>query len=86
MPQVLNAAEAHSGEACDNLSLIALNWEDNYGDDTGPLVETQTMPLDSHTTLMEGFEAPRPRESDLTEDDIERAIEEIRGAIQKYSR
>jgi serine/threonine protein phosphatase PrpC len=86
VPQVLSAAEMRAGDTCDNLSLIALNWEDNYGDETAPLVETHTMPMDSHTTLMEGFDTPRARDTELTEDDIERAIEEIRGAIQKYSR
>jgi len=85
VPQLLDAAETRAGESGDNLSLIALNWGDNY-EDPLTVVETQTMPLDTHTTLMEGFGPPRPREAELTEDDIERAIEEIRGAIQKYSR
>ncbi|MDO8933968.1 MAG: serine/threonine-protein phosphatase [Rhodocyclaceae bacterium] len=86
VPRLLGEAESRAGESCDNLSLIALNWEDNYGGDTAPLVETRTMPFDAHTTQMEGFSSPRAREKDLTEDEIERAIEEIRGAIQKYSR
>ncbi|MDD5250775.1 MAG: serine/threonine-protein phosphatase [Rhodocyclaceae bacterium] len=86
VPRLLDEAEARAGETCDNLSLIALNWEESYGDNTTAMVETQTMPLDTHTTLMGGFDAPRPRDPELTEDDIERAIEEIRGAIQKYSR
>ncbi len=86
VPRLLDEAEARGGETCDNLSLIALNWEENYGDDTTSMIETRTMPLDTHTTLMEGFESSRPRDRELTEDDIERAIEEIRGAIQKYSR
>ena len=86
VPRLMNEAEARAGESGDNLSLIALNWEDNYGDDTVPLVETRTMPLDAHTTMMEGFGSMRERDKELTEDDIDRAIEEIRGAIQKYSR
>lgn len=86
VPQLLDDAEARAGETCDNLSLIALNWEDNYGDDTTSLIETHTMPLDAHTTQMEGFDSARERENELSEADIERAIEEIRGAIQKYSR
>ena len=86
VPRLLDLAEAAAGESCDNLSLIALNWQDNYGDAAAPMIETQTMPLDTHTTLMEGCDFPRRRDVELTEDDIERAIEEIRGAIQKYSR
>jgi serine/threonine protein phosphatase PrpC len=86
VPRLLDEAEARGGETCDNLSLLALNWEENYGDDTTAMIETGTMPLDMHTTLMEAFETPRERDQELTEDDIDRAIEEIRGAIQKYSR
>lgn len=85
VPRLLDAAEALAGETCDNLSLIALNWEDSYGDETS-LIETHTMPLDAHTTQMEGFDSSRARENELSEVDIERAIQEIRGAIQKYSR
>jgi len=86
VPRLLDAAETRAGAGSDNLSLIAMNWEDNYGDDIVPMVETRTMPLDTHTTLMEGFDSPRSRDRDMTEEDIERAIAEIRGAIQKYSR
>lgn len=86
VPRLLDEAEARGGETCDNLSLIALNWEENYGDDTTGMIETATMPLDMHTTLMDDFEGPRGRDQELSEDDIDRAIEEIRGAIQKYSR
>jgi serine/threonine protein phosphatase PrpC len=86
VPQLLDAAEARAGETCDNLSAIALRWEQSYGDETTLQVETQTMPVDAHTTLMEGFGTPRARDRDLTEEDIERAIDEIRGAIRKYSR
>ncbi|MGE5469016.1 MAG: PP2C family protein-serine/threonine phosphatase [Ignavibacteria bacterium] len=86
VPRLLDEAESRAGETCDNLSLIALNWEENYGDDASSMIETATMPLDMHTTLMEDFESPRAGDRELTEDDIDRAIEEIRGAIQKYSR
>lgn len=86
VPRLLDEAESRGGETCDNLSLIALNWEENYGDATTAMIQTDTMPLDMHTTLMDEFEGPRANERELTEDDIDRAIEEIRGAIQKYSR
>jgi serine/threonine protein phosphatase PrpC len=86
VPRVMNEAESRGGETCDNLSLIALNWEENYGDNTTAMIETSTMPLDMHTTLMDQFDAPQTAEQELTEDDIDRAIEEIRGAIEKYSR
>jgi serine/threonine protein phosphatase PrpC len=86
-PRLMDQAEAVAGEASDNLSLIAMDWEEDYTDATTiGAVQTQTMPFDSHTTQMEGFDRNRPREPDLTDDDIEQAIAEIRSAIQKYSK
>ncbi|HTZ00266.1 MAG TPA: protein phosphatase 2C domain-containing protein [Rhodocyclaceae bacterium] len=86
-PKMMDQAELLAGEGSDNLSLIAMNWEEDYAETTTVgAVQTQTMPLDTHTTQMEGFDRNRPREPDLTDDDIERAISEIRTAIQKYSK
>ena len=86
-PLLMDQAEARGGEGADNLSVIAVNWEDDYrGDTTSLAVETETMPLDAHTTLMEGFDKARLREPELTDEDIERAIDEIRNAINKYSK
>ena len=87
-PRLMDLAEARGGEGRDNLSLIAMNWHEDYAEaiTTVAAVETKTMPKDSHTTQMEGFGRHRPPESDLTDDDIELAIAEIRSAIQKYSK
>lgn len=85
-PHLLDEAEELAGETADNLSVIAVNWEDDYdAEPTSAAVETHTMQIDSHTTLMEGFDKTA-RVPELTDDDIERAIAEIRNAIQKYSK
>jgi serine/threonine protein phosphatase PrpC len=87
-PALMNKAEALAGETCDNLSVIAANWEVGYGKETttSGRVETETMPLDAHTTQMDRFGENRPREPELTDDDIEQAIAEIKNAINKYSK
>jgi serine/threonine protein phosphatase PrpC len=86
-PQLMDQAETLGGEGADNLSVIAVNWEDDYsGDPTTVTIETQRMSLDAHTTLMEGFDKARLRDTELTDDDIERAISEIRNAINKFSK
>jgi serine/threonine protein phosphatase PrpC len=86
-PQLMDQAETRAGDGADNLSVIAVNWEDDYsGDPTTVTIETQTMSLDAHTTLMEGFDKARLRDTELTDDDIERAISEIRNAINKFSK
>jgi PPM family protein phosphatase len=87
-PALMDRAEELAGPTGDNLSVIALTWQEGYSDapTTRSAVETQTMPLDAHTTKMEGMDKNRTRETELTDEDIERAIEEIRNAIQKFSK
>lgn len=86
MPRLMDEAETLAGNGCDNLSVVAIAWEDDYADDsTGP-IETSTLPLDAHTLQMDGFGTSRPAETELTDDDIERAIAEIRTTIRKYSK
>ena len=89
VPRLLDLAEELGGETCDNASMIAMNWEESYAGDTSGLVSTQTMPLDSFTTQMEGFSRVRDAgvpPGDLSDEEIERAIEEIQTAIRKYSK
>jgi PPM family protein phosphatase len=85
-PRLLDEAEELAGETADNLSVIAVNWEDDYdAEPTSAAIETHTMQIDSHTTLMEGFDKAA-RAPELTDEDIERAIAEIKSAIDKYSK
>lgn len=86
-PALMSQAEALAGETGDNLSVIAVRWDDAYMEEatTSGMIETLTMPFDAHTTMMEGFEKAA-RMPDLTDEDIERAIAEIKHAIDKYSK
>ena len=88
-PALLNQAEARGGENADNLSMIAIRWEDSYAEDTLGSVLTKTMPIDSFTTQMEAFAKARKGAQalpNLSDEDIERAIQEINAAIRKYSK
>lgn len=88
-PVLMNTAESKAGSHADNLSVIALRWEDSYTEDTLGSVSTRTMPLDSFTTQMEVFAKARQGAQplpNLTDDEIERAIQEINLAIQKYTK
>jgi serine/threonine protein phosphatase PrpC len=88
-PALLDQAEARGGENTDNLSLIALRWEDNYAEDTLGSVSTKTMPIDAFTTQMEAFAKARKGAQpvpSLSDEEIERAIREINAAIRKYSK
>jgi hypothetical protein len=89
-PRLLDEAETRGGPNRDNLTLLAIDWEQSYGtapeEDAGLAVETRTMPLDAHTTRIEHFGSARADEGELTDADIERAVAEIRRAINRFSR
>ena len=85
-PPLLDEAERAGGAKCDNLSLIAMRWGENYGEEApATAVETQSMPFDAHSTQMPDFVQRRAPLPELTDEDIECAIDEIRNAIRKNS-
>ncbi len=84
VPRLLEQAEALAGANSDNLSLIAMQWDRNYAEDSPSNVSTKTMPPDTFTARM-GEVGAESVPSDLSEDDIGHAIEQIHKAIQKSS-
>jgi PPM family protein phosphatase len=84
-PALMAQAEALGGAHGDNLSVVAVRWEDNYVEALSSAISTQTMPLDEVTTKLEEFGRNPSYKSELSEDDIEAAIEEIRATIDKYN-
>jgi serine/threonine protein phosphatase PrpC len=89
VPMLLDQAEARGGPHADNLSMIAVRWGDTYADQSSGgsgLISTRTMPRDTVTTKLQEFGRQSSRKTELTEEEIELAIEEIRSTIQKYSR
>ncbi len=85
VPMVLNQAELKGGAHGDNLSVVAVRWEDAYVEEMSSAISTQTMSQDEVTTRLEEFGRNPAYKSDLSDDEIEDAIEEIRSAIEKYS-
>lgn len=85
VPQLMDISEKAGGEHCDNLSLVAMTWEQT---DSPQVISTQTLALDHFTTQMEGLLQSRlpASASDLSDEEIERAITEINSAIKKYSK
>jgi serine/threonine protein phosphatase PrpC len=82
LPPLMDMAEARAGRDCDNLSVIAVTWAENAP--TAPnLVSTRAQPSDTVSTRMEEFGAGA--QAEMTDEEIERAIEEIRDAIRKNS-
>ena len=89
VPALMNLADARGGSNADNLSIVAVRWEDSYVDAASGLssvVSTQTMSRDTVTTRLDEFGRNPKYKTELTDDEIERAIEEIRSTIQKFSK
>lgn len=89
VPMLLGQAEIRGGPNADNLSVVAVRWEGSYLEETADassVAPTQPMSSDTLTTRLEAFGRNPNFKTELTEEEIERAIEEIRAAIQKCSR
>ncbi|HLO62113.1 MAG TPA: PP2C family serine/threonine-protein phosphatase [Azonexus sp.] len=85
VPMILNQAEIKGGQHGDNLSVVAVRWEDTYVEEASSAISTQTMTQHEVTTRLEEFGRNPAYKSELSEDEIEDAIEEIRAAIEKYN-
>jgi serine/threonine protein phosphatase PrpC len=83
MPPLLDQAEQRAGKESDNLSLVAMTWTDTAQVQASGEVSTQTLELGAFTTQVEDFN--KEEHKDLTDEEIERAIAEIRDAIRKHT-
>jgi len=85
VPMLLSQAETKGGQYGDNLSVVAVRWEDHYVEEASSAISTQTMSIDQVTTRLDQFGRNPAYKSELSEDEIEAAIDEIRAAIDKYN-
>lgn len=85
VPRLLEEAEIKGGPQGDNLSVIALCWEDNYGTVSDASISTQALAIGEVETHIEAFGREGGPRKDLTEAEIEQAIEEIRATIDKFN-
>ncbi|MBI2319972.1 MAG: serine/threonine-protein phosphatase [Betaproteobacteria bacterium] len=87
IPRLLDMAEVRAGEGCDNLSVIAMTWAGEGAEAHAEQVSTQTLEVNAFNTAVEEFGKPAAGQDhgDLSEEEIERAIAEIRNAIQKQT-
>jgi len=89
VPMLLDQADSRGGPSADNLSIVVVRWEDSYVEDgagASSVVSTQTMSRDTITTKLDEFGRNPQYKTELSDEEIERAINEIRSTIQKYSK
>ncbi|MCX7891221.1 MAG: protein phosphatase 2C domain-containing protein [Burkholderiales bacterium] len=85
VPQLMDLAEARGGAERDNLSVVAMTWADEVAE-AGSWISTLAMETNEKTTKLSDWgKAAGEAQSHLTDDEIERAIDEIRSAIRKHS-
>ena len=84
VPMLMAQAEVKGGPHGDNLSVVAIRWEESP-EDSESSISTQTMALHEVATQMEEFGRTPAYKGELSDDEIEKAIEEIRSAIEKYN-
>jgi ribonuclease PH len=84
VPMLLNQAELPAANMRQPVG-VAVRWEDSYVEDASSAISTKTMSQHEVTTRSMNSAAIPAYKSDLSDDEIEKAIEEIRSAIDKYS-
>ncbi len=86
IPKLLDEAERKAGAESDNLSVIGLTWELQEDDEPQATV-TVTEPIQGFTTSALNTSQPAlPFKDDISDDDIQKAIDEIQSAIKKVSK
>lgn len=87
VPTLLDMAEVRAGKDGDNASVVAMTWAEEEGG-ADDMISTVSMdPTDIKSTVEQfGKSMPPAATGYLTDDEIERAIEEIRNAIKKHSK
>ncbi len=87
VPQLVNTAVGIAGKTSDNVTALAMMWESGSSSNDPHSITTNVLPIGAVTTTIQA-----PRHADLenadvfNENDIEKAIEEIRSAIEKSAK
>jgi len=82
VPELLDEAERRAGRECDNLSAIAMTWEEQAASPD----QAAGMPPAAVTTQPPQSEAVDTQNAYLSDDEIERAIAHIRNATKKANK
>ena len=85
LPGLMNEAYRRARGESDNLSVVAMTWENQ---EDARFADTQNMEEDfaSSSNTTQQLDAPGIPDEEVTDDDIERAINEIQEAIRKVPR
>ena len=80
IPELVTLAETRAGPRCDNVSVLAIQWQDKA---VPPPEEPPTVPMSELPTDVRDFSATEPDFMHMSDADIERAIADIKKALKK---
>jgi serine/threonine protein phosphatase PrpC len=75
-------AEQRAGPQCDNVSVLAMSWGEN---ELAPEDEPRTIPIHELPTDVQDFTATDLDFMRMSDEDIEKAIDEIKAALRKIA-
>jgi serine/threonine protein phosphatase PrpC len=85
LPELMTLAESRAGPECDNVSVVAMCWGEDEAAGQDTLAQV-TVPFHDMPTDVQDFTATDPEfgRQPMSDEEIERAIVEIRLALQKH--
>lgn len=86
VPEMLATATNIAGKTGDNVTALAMMWESSDNLQGNSTIVTHTLPIGSVTTTIQASRHVELEHSDYNDAEIEKAIEEIRDALDKSSR
>jgi len=82
VPELVALAEARAGQECDNVSVLAVNWGEEKRAPVAALGQS-TLPYYELPTDVQDLTATDPDFLRVSDDDIDKAIAEIKAALRK---
>jgi serine/threonine protein phosphatase PrpC len=82
VPELATLAESRAGDECDNLSALALSWAEDAKPVAAPL-DSRTLPYYELPTNVQDLTATDPDFLRVSDEDIDKAIAEIKAALRK---
>jgi len=86
LPELMTLAEARAGAGCDNLSVVAIGWGEDAVEQPPAPAGPATVPNFEPPTDIRNFgtKKPEPAKTHMSDEEIERAIADIKAALKRY--
>lgn len=87
LPELMTLAETRAGPQCDNVSVVAIGWGEEEVAQPLATSTPATVPSYDLPTDIQDFTATDPdfTKTHMSDEDIERAIADIKAALKRYS-